>query len=142
MLPTKFLESIGLSVPKKKETIDFQDGRHLGFRIGTIFAIFISTSHPDPFYQFSNQLALWFRKISEKKSFKMVAMRVWWPSWISDPNNLSYLRSTSHPNASFQVSSQMAFQFPPTKFGVNWSFSSGEEAKYILSRWRPSWISI
>ena len=35
----------------------------------------------------------------------------WRPSWISDPNNLSYFRSTSHPNASYQVSSQMAFQF-------------------------------
>ena len=55
-------ESIGLSVQKKGK-IDFQDGRHLGFPIGTILAIFISTSHPDASYQFSNQLALWFRKI-------------------------------------------------------------------------------
>ena len=67
-------KSIGLSVQKKKEKIDFQDGRHLGFPIRTILAIFISTSHSDPSYQFSNQLALWFRKISEKKSFKMAAM--------------------------------------------------------------------
>ena len=80
-------ESTGLSVQKKKGKIDFQDGRHLGFWIGTILAIFISTSHPHPFYQFSNQLALWFRKISEKKE-------------LSDPNNLSY-----------HVSIQMAFQF-------------------------------
>ena len=32
----------------------------------------------------------------------------------------------------------------PTKFQINWSFSSGEEAKNIFSRWlswRPSWIS-
>ena len=57
MLPTSF-ESIGLSVQKKKGKIDFQDGRHLGFPIGTILAIFISTSHPDASYQFSNQLAL------------------------------------------------------------------------------------
>ena len=41
-------------------------------------------------------------------------------SWISEPNNLSYFRSTSHPNASYQVSSQTAFQ--------------------CLS-WRPTWIS-
>ena len=27
------------------------------------------------------------------------------PSWISDPNNLSYFRSTSHPNASYHVES-------------------------------------
>ena len=66
--------STGLSVQKKKGKIDFQDGRHLGFPTGTILAIFISTSHPDASYQFSNQLALWFKKISEKKSFKMAAM--------------------------------------------------------------------
>ena len=29
----------------------------------------------------------------------------------------------------------------PTKFGVNWPFDSGEEAKNRFSRWRPSWIS-
>ena len=32
----------------------------------------------------------------------------------------------------------------PSKFGVNWPFSSGEEVKNRFSRWlpwRPSWIS-
>ena len=32
----------------------------------------------------------------------------------------------------------------PSKFGVNWPFGSGEEAKNRFSRWmpwRPSWIS-
>ena len=32
----------------------------------------------------------------------------------------------------------------PSKFGVNWPFGSGEEAKNRCSRWqpwRPSWIS-
>ena len=32
----------------------------------------------------------------------------------------------------------------PTKFGVNWSFGSGEEAKNRFSRWPlwwPSWIT-
>ena len=33
-------ESVGLSVQKKKRKIDFQEGRHLGFPIGTILAIF------------------------------------------------------------------------------------------------------
>ena len=72
-----------------------------------------------------------------------------------------------HPNASYQVSSQekrrkIDFQdschgghlgYPigtilaifdlqvtpmfPTKFGVNWPFSAGEEAKYRFSRWLP-----
>ena len=54
--------------------MDFQDGRHLGFPIGTILAILIFSSHPNVSYQFSNQLALWFRKTSEKMSFKMAAM--------------------------------------------------------------------
>ena len=67
-------ESIGLSVQKKKGKIDFQVGCLLGFPSGMILAIFISTSHPHVAYQFSNQLALWFRKISEKKSFKMDVM--------------------------------------------------------------------
>ena len=63
----------------------------------------------------------------------------WWPSWISDWNNFSYMYFCfkSHPDASYQVSSQLAFRFRrrsekqmlPTKFLVNWPFGSGEEAK-------------
>ena len=34
------MESIGLSVQEKNRKIDFQDGGHLGFPIGTILAIF------------------------------------------------------------------------------------------------------
>ena len=70
---------------------------------------FVSTSHPDASYQFSNKLALWFRKISEKKSFKMAAMTA-----ILD------FRSK-------QV--KLVTRMFPTKFRVNWPFSSGEEAK-------------
>ena len=29
----------------------------------------------------------------------------------------------------------------PTKFGVNWPFGAGEEAKYRFSRLRPWWPS-
>ena len=119
-------KSIGLSVQKKRK-IDFQDGRHLGFPTGKILAMFISTSHPNPSYQFSNQLALWFRKISEKRVSRWPPS---WPPWISDPNNLSYFRSTSHPNASYHVSNQMAFQFR----------RRSEKYSRWLS-WRPSWIS-
>ena len=32
----------------------------------------------------------------------------WQPSWISDRNDFSYFLSTSHPNASYQVLSQLA----------------------------------
>ena len=74
------LEAIGLSVQEKKRKIDFQDGCHLGFPIGTIFAIF-----------------------------------------------------------DLQVTPML-----PSKFGGNWPYGSGEEAKNRFSRWlpwRPSWIS-
>ena len=37
--------------------------------------------------------------------------RPWWPSWISDWNDFSYFRSISHPEAFYQVSSQLAFGF-------------------------------
>ena len=48
----------------------------------------------------------------------------WWPSWIFDRKDLSYIWSTSHPML-------------PTKFQVNKPFSSGEEAKNKFSRWPP-----
>ena len=53
------------------------------------------------FFQFSR---------SEKKIFKIVALVT---SWISDQNNFSYVWSTctSHPDASYLVSSQLAFLF-------------------------------
>ena len=40
------LESTGLSVQEKKHKIDFQDGGHLGFPIGTILAIFVLQVNP------------------------------------------------------------------------------------------------
>ena len=49
--------------------------------------------------------------VQENKRKKVSRWPPWWPSWISDPNNLSYFRSSSHPNASYQASIQMAFQF-------------------------------
>ena len=90
------------------------------------------------------------------------------PSWISDRDDFSYFWSTNHHNASYQVSSQLAFQFSrrkpwrppwtsdrdilaifdlyvtpmlPTKFGVNWLLGLGEEAKNRFSRWPPWWPS-
>ena len=45
MLPSNS-ESTGLSVQEKKGKIDFQDGGHLGFPIGTILAIFFIYKSP------------------------------------------------------------------------------------------------
>ena len=114
-------------------------------------------------------------QVEAKKRFSR-----WRPSWISDRHDFSYFLSTSHPDASYNVWSQLAFRFRrrsekidfqdgfhgghlgfpigtilaifdlqvtpmlPSKFGVNWPFGSGEEAKNRFSRWlpwRPSWIS-
>ena len=89
----------------------------------------------------------------------------WPPSRISNRSNFSYFLSTSYTNASYRVSSQLAFRFwrrsekyifqmaaildfpdtfdlqvtpmLPTVFQVNWPFGSGEEAKNIFSRWPP-----
>ena len=102
ILPMNF-ESIALSVQEKKFKTDFQDGRHgrnLGFPIATIL-------------QVTPMLPTKFRvnwPFSSEEEGKNRFSR-WRPSWISDPNNLSYFKSTSHPNASYQVSSQVAFQF-------------------------------
>ena len=78
------------------------------------FSHFWSISHPDASYQVSSQLAFGFRRRSEKKIFKMATMEAildFWSSWISDQNDLSYFLSTSHPHASYQFLSQLAFGF-------------------------------
>ena len=62
-------KSIGLSVQGKKRKIDFQDGDHgghLGFLIGTILTIFL-TSHPDSYYQVLSQLVQGCRRITVLK---------------------------------------------------------------------------
>ena len=71
------MKSTGLSVQEKQRKIDFQDGGHLGFPIGTILSIF-----------------------------------------------------------DLQVTPML-----PSKLGVNWPVSSGEEAKNYFSKWPPSSIS-
>ena len=61
MLPSN-LESIGLLVQEKKRKIDFQDGGHLGFPIGTILATFDLQVTP----MLPSKFGLWFRRRSEK----------------------------------------------------------------------------
>ena len=120
MLPTKFR----VNWPFSSE----EEG-HLGFLIGMILAIYIPTSHPDAFYQFSNQLALWFRKISEKKEFQDGCIG----SYLGFP--IQIIKGI----LDLQVTLML-----PTKFQVKWPFSSEAEAKNRFSRWLswwPSWIS-
>ena len=108
MLPTSF-KSIGFSVQEKKQKIDFQDGRHggnLGFPIGMILAIF--DLQVTPMLPTELQVNWPFGSGEEAKNR---FSRPWWPSWISDWNNFSYFLSKSHPDASYQDSSQLAFWF-------------------------------
>ena len=99
------LESTGLSVQEKKRKIDFQDGGqrgHLGFLIGRILAIFdlhVTLMVPSKFG------VNWpFGSGEEAKN----RFSRWRPSWIFDRNDFSYFWSTSHPDASYQVWSQLA----------------------------------
>ena len=104
-------KSTGLSVQLKKRKIDFQDdghGGHLGFPIGTILAIFdlqvtlmLSTK-----FQVN-----WLLGLGEEVKNRFSRRPPWWPSWIYYQHNFSYFLSTSKPNASNQVSSQLVFRF-------------------------------
>ena len=110
MLPTKFRVNWPFGSGKEAK-IDFQDGHrggHLGFSTGTILAVFvlqISTMLPAKFQ------ANWpFGSVEEAKNeFSRWPPR--WPSWNSNPNGFSYFWSTGHLDASYQVSSQLAFGF-------------------------------
>ena len=100
-------KSLGLSVQEKKQT-GFQDGCHLGFPIRTILAIFCLPVTP--------MLPTKFRVNQPFCSGEEVKNRFsrwlpWWPFWISDWKDFSYFWCISHHDASYQVSSQMAFWF-------------------------------
>ena len=112
--PQSFLPSFeltGLSVQKKKRKIDFQDGYYggnLGYPIGTILAIFhlqVTPMSPNKFG------VNWPFGAGEEAKYRFSRSRPWWPSGISDQNHFSYFWSTSHPNASYYVSSQLTFGF-------------------------------
>ena len=90
---------------------DFQDGGHsghLGFQIQTILAIFdllVTPMLPSKFQ------VNWLFHSGEEVKNRVSKWWPWWRSWISDPNDFSNFWSTSHPNASYQDSSQLVFRF-------------------------------
>ena len=53
--------------------------------------------------------------ISEEAKSRFLRCRQWRPSWISHRGNISTFLSTSHPDASGQVSSQLVFRFRKRK---------------------------
>ena len=164
MLPTKFWVNWPFTSGQEAK-IDFQDGchgGHLGFPIKTILATFqvqVTPMLPTKFR------VNWPFGSEEEAKNTFSRWPPWRPPWISDRSDFSYFWSTSHPGASYQVSSRSAFQFRrriaknifsrwrlwrqvtpmfPTKFWVSWPFGSGEEVKTRFSRWlpwRPAWIS-
>ena len=113
MLPSKFgvnwpFDSGEEAIQEKKRKIDFQDGchgGHLGFLIGTILAIFdlqVTLMHPSKFG------VNWPFGSGEEAKNRFSRWQPWQPFWISDWNDFSHFLSSSHPDASYQVSSQLA----------------------------------
>ena len=91
---------------------------HLGFLVGMILALF--------YLQVTQMLPTKFGisclSVQEKRGKTIFLRRQpWWPSWISDQNDLSYLDLLVTPMLVI-------------KFQDNRSFVSGEEAKNRFSR--------
>ena len=104
-------KSTGLSVQEKKQKIDFQDGGHnghFGFLIETILAIFdlqVTRMLPTKF-----QVNWHFGSGGEGKNrFSRWLLQL--PSWISNRKDFNYFWSSSQPDVSYQVSSQLAYRF-------------------------------
>ena len=106
------MESIGLLVQEKKRKIDFQDGGHLGFPIGTILAIFDKS--PRFFLASLESIGLLVQEKQLKIDFQ-------------DGRNDAHL--------GFSIGTILAIFYLqvtlmlPTKYRVNWPFGSGGEAK-------------
>ena len=99
--------------------MDFQDGGHLGFPIRMILAILI--------YKSSRCFLPNFQSIGLSVQKKRIYRCSRWP-----PCHLGFPIL-----AIFELQVTLLL---PTKFRVNWPFSSGE-AKNKFSRWRPWWPS-
>ena len=100
------------------------NGSQLGFTIGTILAIFdlrVTPMLPTKFR------VNWPFSSGEEAKNRFSRWLPWRPSWISDWHDFSYFWSTSHPNVSYEVWSQLAFQC--------------RRRKYRFSSWRPWWPS-
>ena len=88
------MESNGLSVQEKKRKIDFQDGGHLGFPIGTILAIWDLQVTPVPPSKFGVKWPF-SSGIEAKNIFSR--WLPWRPSWISDQSRQSVGPGSSRP---------------------------------------------
>ena len=122
---TSHSNAIRLSVREKKRKIDFQDGGHgghLGFPIGMILTIFNLQVTPMPA---TKVRVNWPVGSGEEVKDRFSYWPPWQPPWISDLNDFSYVWATSHPDVSYQVSSQVTFRFR-------------RRSENRFSRWPPS----
>ena len=112
MLLSKF--QVNCSGEEAKNSLDFQDGCHLGFPNGTIIPFFSSTSHLDDSYCFSSVDLL-----VQAKERKIDIQDGSLSSYLGFPIGTIlafFFCSSSHPITLYQTF-------------VNWPFSAGEEAK-------------
>ena len=98
------------------------NGGQLWFTIGTILAIFDLRVTP----RLPTKFRVNWPFVSEEAKNRFSRRLPWRPSWISDRHDFCFFWSISHPDASYQVWSQLAL---------------GEEAKNRFSRWLPWWPS-
>ena len=104
-------EFTGLSFQMNKCKIAFPDGGLLGYPIKIILAILdlqVAATLPSKFW-----VSWTFGSEEEQNKFS----RRWpcWPYWISNRNSFSYIWSTSCPNTSYKVLSQIGLLFQEKK---------------------------
>ena len=157
------MESIGFWVQEKKRKIDFQDGHHGGhlvFPIGMILAIFDLQVNPMLPSKFGGNWPYGSRKAKTRFSRCLP----WQPSYVSNRHDFRYFLpclesigfwvqekkrkidfQDGHHGSHlvFPIGMILAIfdlqvtQMLPSKFGGNWPFGSGEEAKNRFSKWWP-----
>ena len=132
---------MGFSVQEFK--IDFQDGNlgsNLVFLTGTILYIFYLQVILMLFNKFRVN---WAMGSAEEAKNRFSRWTPWQPSCISSQNHFSFFGSTRHPDASYQVSDQLAFSFSRRsekqifnfKHGSHLRFSTHNNSSYLLSFW-------
>ena len=94
-------------VQEKKRKIEFQFGRH-GGHPGFPIRMILATFDLKATLMIPTKLQIKWSFGSGEEAKNRFSRR---PSWIYDRNDFSYFSSTSHPDASYQVSSQLAFWF-------------------------------
>ena len=107
-LDDSYLVLSQLAFQFRRNKLDFQDGGHPGFQIGSILAIFHLPVNPVLPTEFRLK---WPFGSEEDVKNRFSKWPSWWPPWISDWNGFSYFWSTNHPGDSYQALSQLPFRF-------------------------------